>query len=104
MRCFVFLFLFLGSVSASPIAQGPYLGQTPPGLTPKVFAPGLICQSDDKETHATFSADGNLFCFRNSSGIHITEQTEEGWTPLERISVIPSGRCACPAGPPDSTR
>ena len=25
-----------------PILQGPYLGQKPPGLTPEVFAPGIV--------------------------------------------------------------
>ncbi len=25
-----------------PVLEGPYLGQTPPGLTPEVFAPGII--------------------------------------------------------------
>jgi len=48
--------------SAEPFAKGPYLGQTPPGSTPQVFAPGLICQAGPHqwEGNATFSADGDL--------------------------------------------
>ncbi len=25
-----------------PVLKGPYFGQTPPGLTPIVFAPGIV--------------------------------------------------------------
>ena len=25
-----------------PVLKGPYLGQTPPGIEPEIFAPGLI--------------------------------------------------------------
>jgi Tol biopolymer transport system component len=28
--------------SAFPILQGPYLGQKPPGMTPELFAPGIV--------------------------------------------------------------
>ena len=40
-------FLAIGSIPVfgKPFAVGPYLGQTPPGLIPKVFAPGLICDT-----------------------------------------------------------
>jgi len=34
--------------SAAPFAKGPYLGQTPPGSTARVFAPRLICNSGPK--------------------------------------------------------
>ena len=30
------------SQDAFPVLEGPYLGQEPPGLTPKVFAPGIV--------------------------------------------------------------
>jgi len=50
---------------AEPFAKGSYLGQTPPGSTPQVFAPGLICYigQGQWESHGHFSADGNTFCF-----------------------------------------
>jgi hypothetical protein len=42
------IILMIGTAGAQkgtsdfPILTGPYLGQKPPGKTPKVFAPGII--------------------------------------------------------------
>ncbi len=47
-------------VPAEPPA--PYLGQTPPGLTPTVFAPGIVSTADS-EFAGTFSPDGTEFYF-----------------------------------------
>lgn len=55
--------LFLTSVAVSmgglagdehPVLEGPYLGQTPPGMTPEVFAPGII-STDGWEYGVVFS-------------------------------------------------
>ena len=85
-------FLAVGSIPVfgKPFAVGPYLGQTPPGSTPQVFAPGLICDTGHTqwEANGTFSADGNTFCFNRRSGIFITENTEQGWTTPELIKVF----------------
>jgi len=91
----VWLLVFwgLGSIQAfaRPFAVGPYLGQTPPGSTAKVFAPGLICNTGKRlwEAFGTFSADGNTFCFQRVSGVFITENTDQGWTIPELIKSIP---------------
>ncbi len=42
--------------------QGPYLGQSPPGLTPIPFAPGLVT-TDAFEDGGVFSRDMNEFYF-----------------------------------------
>jgi len=90
--CMSVWLLFISNVTATaltrdPIAQGPYLGQTPPGSTPKIFAPGLICKSgkEHRESNGTFSGNGRMFCFLNASGVYMTEQIEAGWMPLERM-------------------
>jgi hypothetical protein len=77
---------------AEPFAQGPYLGQPPPGPVAQVFAPGLICHNGPNkwEGNATFSADGSTFCFARGRGIFITENTEQGWTTPELIRSIPA--------------
>lgn len=36
------LFIFLSAQLSAAIPNGPYLGQTPPGLTPQPFAPGIV--------------------------------------------------------------
>ncbi len=85
-------FLVIGSIQAlaEPFAEGPYLGQTPPGPIAQVFAPGLICNSGQRtwEVFGTFSADGNTFCFQRISGVFITENTDQGWTTPELIRSI----------------
>lgn len=45
-----------------PVLEGPYLGQTPPGLTPEVFAPGII-STKDWEVGSVFTPDMNEFYF-----------------------------------------
>ena len=84
-----------GSIQAfgKPFANGPYLGQTPPGSTAKVFAPRLICRAGTGplkwEGNGSFSADGNTFCFQRINGVFVTENTNQGWTTPERIDSIP---------------
>jgi len=60
-------FLAVGSIQVfgKPFAEGPYLGQSPPGPVAQVFAPGLICDTRpfQWESWPSFSADGNTFCF-----------------------------------------
>ncbi|MBW1869433.1 MAG: PD40 domain-containing protein [Deltaproteobacteria bacterium] len=101
----VWLAAFLGISSiqalAEPIAKGPYLGQTPPGSTAQVFAPGLICDTRPRrwESHGQFSADGNTFCFNRLRYVYITENTEHGWTTPERIESIPYHSYSCCLSP-----
>jgi|GEM_PF-515333 len=44
-------------------AKGAYLQQTPPGMVPKRFAPGLVSLADQYEYGSSFSADGLEFFF-----------------------------------------
>ena len=75
---------------AEPFAKGPYLGQTPPGPTAQVFAPGLISDTrpNTYECNGTFSADGNTFCYRKRRTIYITENTKQGWTVPKLVESI----------------
>lgn len=41
-----------------PVLKGPYLGQQPPGMSPEVFAPGIV-STGMNEAALTFSPDGN---------------------------------------------
>ena len=43
--------------------KGAYLGQKPPGMTPEIFAPGIISRTDTQEFAGTFSPDGKEFFF-----------------------------------------
>jgi hypothetical protein len=59
-----------------PVLNGDYLGQPLPGLTPVVFAPGIISVDSTVEHGApTFSPDGNTV-FWQSNLRHIEKETE----------------------------
>ena len=75
---------------AEPFAKGPYLGQTPPGSTAKVFAPGLICDTRPQkwESHGTFSTDGKVFLYLREMTYYLTENTNEGWTTPKRMTGL----------------
>ncbi len=44
------------------IPKGPYLGQTPPGLTPEVFAPGIVSK-EHRELSGFFAPDMKEYYF-----------------------------------------
>jgi hypothetical protein len=46
-----------------PIPDGPYFGQTPPGSTPEIFAPGVVNTEEFTELEGMFGADMNTFYF-----------------------------------------
>ena len=50
-----------------PVLSGPYLGQKPPGLTPEVFAPGIV-STDDWEKSGVFTPDLKEFHFIREVG------------------------------------
>ncbi len=88
-------------VQPEPFAKGPYLGQTPPGSTAQVFAPGLICDTGAHqwESWASFSTDGNTFCFNRLGFVYIAENTDQGWTRPENIRSIPYRTISCCLSP-----
>jgi hypothetical protein len=49
--------------SGFPVLKGPYLGQKPPGMTPKVFAPDIISTKEYHEGCSGFMKKGTLFIF-----------------------------------------
>lgn len=68
--------LMISSVSHSqeeaPIPDGPYLGQTPPGSTPEVFAPGIVNTEQYREFEGMFAAGMKAFYFSRSGGKYKT--------------------------------
>jgi hypothetical protein len=76
-----------GAVSArqesSPALKGPYLRQSPPGLTAEVFAPGII-STEAIEASLTFSHDQRFLVFRRGfredTEIYLSENEAGIWT------------------------
>lgn len=54
------------AANESPVLIGPYLGQTPPGSTPEIFAPGIVATAG-WEVSGAFTPDLNEFYFIRDS-------------------------------------
>lgn len=71
-----------------PILRGPYLGQKAPGMTPEIFAPGIISNGLENRDVA-ISPDGNEMYFGlhtpdfKYSTIIVTKQIDGVWTKPE---------------------
>jgi len=72
--------------------QGAYLGQSPPRLEPKVFAPGIISTAGHFEFSITFSPDGKEIYFtrrKDQGGLNtmmVSRLEKDGWTAPEEAS------------------
>ena len=67
-----------------PDVSGPYLGQEPPGLVAKLFAPKII-STDKSETGSVFSPDHDEFYFttwtrESGTRILVARQVDGVWT------------------------
>jgi len=68
--------------------KGPYLGQKPPGITPEVFAPGIVSTKEYVEFGCTFSPDRKEFYFsrtlQDSGVIYMMKYDNGQWsTPVK---------------------
>lgn len=72
------------STSTEIELTGPYLGQEPPGTSPKVFAPGFISMSSTSEYACTFSPNGDEFYFTRATStsqrIYVSRLINNVWT------------------------
>jgi hypothetical protein len=69
-------------VAEFPELSGPYLGQDPPGMTPELFAPGIVSTAGG-EWSSTFTPDGETFLFGyrgEPHGILVMEEVDGHWT------------------------
>jgi glyoxylase-like metal-dependent hydrolase (beta-lactamase superfamily II) len=72
--------------------QGPYLGQEPPGIRPKVFAPGIISTAGCLEFSITASPDGKEIFFTRrkdpggSNTLMVVRWGDQGWTAPEEAA------------------
>jgi len=77
-----------------PVLKGPYLGQKPPGKTPKIFAPGIISTAAN-EGCSSFSPDGRLYMFVRArsalDGILMMKQIDGVWQ-KPRLTSFSAGK------------
>ena len=74
------------------IPDGPYLGQTPPGSNPEIFAPGLVSITGRRDTKVVFSPDGQE-CFigtvvSNTFTLLYTKVDSGHWTDIAEASFL----------------
>jgi hypothetical protein len=74
--------------------KGPYLGQTPPGTTPEVFAPGIVSCRGDFEFAITFTPDGKEFYYSSHTGLRVCLLEEDGWIAPEHAPFASEHRGA----------
>jgi len=75
-----------------PVLKGPYLGQEPPGITPEIFAPGIVC-TDETQGCSVFLEGGRIFMYNvfreDESFLYELEMVSEHWT-KPRLSSLTS--------------
>jgi Tol biopolymer transport system component len=83
----IILCSFLNAQQKATDLAGPYLGQKPPGMTPEIFAPGLISNDIESECCRAISPDGKEIFFvrisENGETLFRMAEEEKGWTKPE---------------------
>lgn len=77
--------------SSFPILENRYFGQKPPGMTPEVFAPGIVSIDGRFEGTVSFSPDLTeiYFAADNKDGetsIYFSKLEDDKWTPIKKVS------------------
>jgi tetratricopeptide (TPR) repeat protein len=76
------------SAAPFPVLGGPYLGQTPPGLKPVKFAPGVISTDRVQERDVAMSPDLKEFYFTRQGKIQCTRLVNGAWTAPETAPFV----------------
>ena len=68
-----------------PVLKGDYLGQTPPGDVPSIFAPGIVSVNGRYEQGVSFSPDLKEIYFTahkkgESSSVYFSKLLDKKWT------------------------
>lgn len=105
----IILIAFVSSAGQNdwPVLKGPYLGQKPPGMTPEIFAPGIISKGYS-EYQITFTQDGReLYLWLGENRPYCTilcmKEENTGWSSLQvcpfsgkyvdmKFSISPDGK------------
>lgn len=112
MKKYICIILTMMVAAASTPAQqkdfpkltGPYLGQKPPGMTPKIFAPGIISIPGITETDINFWPDGKRCIFTRNEILYETKMINNVWTEPELFGPLKDIKCFEPCLTPDGNK
>lgn len=71
-----------------PLLKGPYLGQTPPGKTPKLFAKGIVSTSRGMHANIAFSPDLNEVVWESMDTLYIMKMENNIWSAPEKLVLF----------------
>ncbi len=86
--------MFVSCINAQqgdfPVLKGPYLGQKPPGMTPEIFAPGIVSHQRSVHSATIFSPDGSEVYWTvmndsESMRIVFMKQVDGVWTQPQEV-------------------
>ena len=86
---------------AQTLPDGPYFGQSPPGMTAEVFAPGIISLPTRSEQIIAWSPGGQECLIQTGSGLLYAQQTNGHWSNPTPPAFIGSRKLAEPFFAPD---
>jgi hypothetical protein len=101
-------FELFGDPVPRPELSGPYLGQRPPGMTPEVFAPGIVSSADFIDFKGAFSPDGQEYYFYRHALPEIiptllfTKIVNGKWTEPAPLPIAQGARTYHPCVSPDN--
>lgn len=90
--------------------KGPYLGQSPPGAEPEVFAPGIITSANINHSAPAFSPDGDEIYWsrvqKHPPRVRILhmQRVEEHWSKPSLVPFSSNADDDCPVFSPDGRR
>jgi ankyrin repeat protein len=88
-----------------PELRGPYLGQTPPGRTPKLFAKGIVSTRRGMYGTIAFSPGGREACWKPEGPEMLFMTHENGlWTPPRAVPFKTQDAINVPFFSPDGRR
>jgi len=83
-----------------PVIKGDYLGQKPLGLTPEIFAPGIITTEINEHSPAAFSPDGNEVYWSVTDGRSLTikymKKSNGRWSQAAEAPFAKDLECSSP--------
>ena len=91
-----------GQEGSSAVLVGPYLGQTPPGNVPALFAPRIVSTCKEHSA-AMFTTDGNEVWFGRlfPARIYCMERIDNRWTEPKAAAFCDGFDCLYPVLSPD---